>query len=165
MAITLASQLSSDGSEIGRAGRLRSGSCNTLTNRVKLGPAGSFANGSFAASFSKSPAGQIMISHLKGNLRANAARRVDSLTALRTTKVPTAPRFTTSNFESALAISAGRHRFAVPTFTARRKTTEATGKVRSKKEKLRNRKGVKEEGRSLRSESRYFKYLSNQASV
>jgi hypothetical protein len=30
----------------------------------------------------------------------------------------------TSNFDNCCAISAGRHRFAEPTFTARRNTTE-----------------------------------------
>lgn len=76
-----------------------------------------------------SRAGQIMISHLNGNFRTNAARRTDSLTSLRTTKVPTAPMLTTPNFASCLAMSAGRHRFALPTFTARRNTTQG---IRSK---------------------------------
>src|SRR4051812_30886766 len=65
-----------------------------------------------------------MMSILNGNLRAMAARSVDSLTSLRTTKVPTAPMLTTSNFASSLAIAAGRQRLAPPTFTARRKTTQ-----------------------------------------
>ena len=69
-----------------------------------------------------SRAGQIMISHLNGNFFAIAARRVDSLTSSRTTNVPTAPMLTTPNFANCFAISAGWHRFAPPTFTARRKT-------------------------------------------
>jgi hypothetical protein len=54
-----------------------------------------------------SRAGQIMISHLNGSFRANAARRADSLTSARTTNVPTAPILTTPNFDSCFAISAG----------------------------------------------------------
>src|SRR5256885_4400686 len=129
----LASQSASLGRHNGRAGGLRRGLCITFTNRVKFGPDGSFANGSFAASFRRSRAGQIMISILNGSWRAIAARRVDSLTSLHTTNVPTAPMFTTSNLASFFAISAGRQRFAVPTFTARRKTTEGMGKVESRK--------------------------------
>src|SRR4051812_27228111 len=136
MATILASQSSSEGKLRGRGGRLRSGLWRTLTKRVMVGPDGCPANGSFAASLMMSRAGQTMMSHLNGSLRANAARRVDSLTSFRTTNVPTAPMFTTSNFDSSFAISAGRHRFAVPTFTARRKTTELTEKVRRKKEEV-----------------------------
>jgi hypothetical protein len=57
-----------------------------------------------------------------------AERSVDSLTSLRTTNVPTAPMLTTSNLASSLAIAAGRQRFAPPTLTARRKTTELKAK-------------------------------------
>ena len=48
-----------------------------------------------------------MISHLNGSFFAIAARRVDSLTSLRTTNVPTAPMLTTPNFDNCFAISAG----------------------------------------------------------
>ena len=70
----------------------------------------------------------LMISHLNANFFAIAARSVDSLTSLRTTNVPTAPMLTTSNFANCFAINAGWHRFAVPTLTARRKTTEGTSR-------------------------------------
>src|SRR2546423_14576630 len=136
----LASQSASLGRHNGRAGGLRRGLCITFTNRVKFGPDGSFANGSFAASFRRSRAGQIMISHLNGSCRAIVERSVDSLTSLRTTKVPTAPILTTSNFRRFFAISAGRQRLAVPTLTARRKTTEAMR--RSEVELLRGRDEV-----------------------
>src|SRR5215475_1900401 len=94
------------------------------------GPDGCPANGSFDASLMMSCAGQIMISHLNGNFFAIAARRVDSLTFLRTTNVPTAPMLTTPNCANCLAISAGWQRLALPTFTARRKTTEGTGEYK-----------------------------------
>jgi hypothetical protein len=80
-----------------------------------------------------SGAGQIMISHLNGNFLVIAARRTVSSTFLRTTNVPTAPMFTTPNLPNCLAMSAGWHRFVLPTFTARRKTTEGTGEVRIRK--------------------------------
>src|SRR2546430_3086397 len=48
---------------------------NTFTNRVMLGPDGCRANGFFDVSLMMSRAGQIMISHLNGNFRANAADR------------------------------------------------------------------------------------------
>jgi len=73
-----------------------------------------------------SRAGQIMISHLNGSFLAIAARSVDSLTSLGTTKVPTAPILTTPNCANSFAISAGWHRFVPPTLTARRNTTEGT---------------------------------------
>jgi hypothetical protein len=88
-------------------------------------PEGCRANGSFEASFMMLRAGQIMISHLKDNFFAIAARRLDSLTSSRTTNVPTAPMFTTPNFDNCFAICDGRQRFAPPTFTARRNTTHA----------------------------------------
>jgi hypothetical protein len=71
------------------------------------GPDGCRTNGSFDASLMMSRAGQIMISHLNGNFFAIAARRADSLTSLRTTKVPTAPIFTTANLDNCFAIDAG----------------------------------------------------------
>src|SRR5437660_10634134 len=89
-----------------------------------LGPDGCRENGSFDVSLMMSRAGQIMISHLNGNLRTSAARRTDSLTFSRTTNVPTAPMLMTSNFANCLAMSAGWQRFVPPTFTARRNTTE-----------------------------------------
>src|SRR5262249_32952297 len=71
-----------------------------------------------------SRAGQIMISHLKGNFFAIAARRTDSFTSSRTTNVPTAPMLMIPNLPNCLAMAAGWHRFAPPTFTARRNTTQ-----------------------------------------
>jgi hypothetical protein len=71
-----------------------------------------------------SRAGQIMISHLNGNFFAIAARRAHSLTFSRTTNVPTAPMFITPSFDNCLAITAGWQRLPLPTFTARRKTTQ-----------------------------------------
>src|SRR4051812_18666079 len=103
-----------------------------------FGSGGYFENGSFAASARISRALQIMMSHLKGSSRAKAARRADSLTSLRTMNVPTAPMFTTSNFASFLAMAAGWQRFALPTLTARRNTTD--GIEQSKEEELRIRK-------------------------
>src|SRR5438270_12758647 len=136
IATTFASQSSWEGRHRGRNGRFRSGACSTFTNRVMFGPEGCPAKGSVAVSLRMSPAGQIMMSHLNGSLRAHAARRTDSLTSLRTTNVPTAPMLITPKTASSLAMAAGRHRFALPTFTARRKTTEATAKkVRSRKAK------------------------------
>jgi hypothetical protein len=76
-----------------------------------------------------SRAGQIMISHLNGSFFAIAARRADSLTSLRTTNVPTAPMLTTPSFDNCLAIAAGWQRFALPTFTPRRNTTELIGMI------------------------------------
>src|SRR5262249_55238507 len=113
-----------------RGGGARRGLANTFTNRVVSGPAGCRANGSFFASLRMSRAGQIIISHSNGNFFAIAARRVDSLTFLRTTNVPTAPMLTTPNCANCFAISAGWQRFALPTFTARRKTTEGTGEYK-----------------------------------
>src|SRR5882724_8193594 len=80
---------------------------NTFTNRVMFSSDGCRANGFFDASLMMSRAGQIMISHLNGNFRANAVRRVDSLTSSRTANVPTAPILTTPNFASCLAIAVG----------------------------------------------------------
>ena len=71
-----------------------------------------------------SRAGQIMISHLNGNFFAIAARRADSLTSSRTTNVPTAPMLITPSLDNCLAITAGWQRFALPTFTPRRNTTQ-----------------------------------------
>ena len=126
------SQSLSEGRLRGRAGRAGSRFANTFTNRVMLGSDGCRANGFFDVSLMMSRAGQIMISHLNGNFRANAARRADSLTFLRTTNVPTAPMLTTPNLASCLASSAGRHRLAPPTFTARRNTAQRTREVRTK---------------------------------
>jgi hypothetical protein len=64
-----------------------------------------------------------MISHLNGNFFAIAERKVDSLTSLRTTNVPTAPMLITPSFDNWLAIIAGRQRFPLPTLTPRKKTT------------------------------------------
>src|ERR1700736_158005 len=94
------------------------------------GPDGCRENGSLDASLMMSRAGQIMISQLNGSFRANAARRVDSLTLSRTTNVPTAPMLTTSNLANCFAMSAGWHRFVPPTFTARRNTTEDIEEIR-----------------------------------
>src|SRR5437588_12136312 len=137
------SQSLSDGRLRGRAGRAGSRFANTFTNRIMLGSDGCRANGSFEVSLMRSRAGQIMISHLNGSLRAIAARRTDSLTSLRTTNVPTAPMLITPKTASSLAMAAGRHRFALPTFTARRKTTEATAK------KVRSREAKGERGKYL----------------
>jgi hypothetical protein len=76
-----------------------------------------------------SRAGQIMISHLNGNFFANAERRADSLTSLRTTNVPTAPMLITPSLDNWFAITAGWQRFALPTFTPRRNTTQRIGKI------------------------------------
>jgi hypothetical protein len=65
-----------------------------------------------------------MISHLKGRVRAIAVRKADSLTSSLTTNVPTAPMLTTPNLANCFAMAAGWHRLALPTFTARRNTTE-----------------------------------------
>ena len=105
---------------------------NTFTNRVMFGPKGCRENGSFDASVMMSRAGQIMISHWKGNFFANALRRTDSLTSARTTNVPTAPMLITPNRLSCFASSAGRQRFVPPTFTARRKTTQRIGLLTSR---------------------------------
>src|SRR2546430_13394284 len=103
----LSSQSLSDGKLSGSDGSARGRLCNTLTNRVMSGPDGCRENGFFDVSLMMARDGQIMISHLNGNFRANAARRVDSLTSSRTTNVPTAPIFTTPNFASCLAMAAG----------------------------------------------------------
>src|SRR5438552_11969328 len=121
---------SSDGRLKGTEGGERSGLANTFTKRTISGPDSCFENGCVEASLTMSRAGQIMISHLNGNFRESAARKVDSLTSLRTTKVPTAPILTTSNLANSFAIVAGRHRFAPPTLTARRKTTRPIRKCR-----------------------------------
>src|SRR4029077_2713867 len=89
-----------EGGELGRF-------ANTFTNRVMFSSWGCRSNGFFDVSLMMSRAGQIMISHLNGNFRANAARRVDSFTSSRTTNVPTAPILTTPNFASCLAMAAG----------------------------------------------------------
>ena len=75
------SQSSSEGRLRGRGGGARTRLATTLTNRVMSGPDGSPENGSFDVSLMMSRAGQIMISHLNGSFRANAARRTDSLTS------------------------------------------------------------------------------------
>src|SRR6202040_2373327 len=116
---------------------------NTLTNRTMSGPEGCRENGSLSLMMSR--AGQIMISHLNGNFRANAARSADSLTFSPTTNVPTAPILTMPNLANSFAISAGWHRLVLPTFTARRNTTQDTEQsenqeVRSKKCKV---KGIR----------------------
>jgi hypothetical protein len=108
----------------GKRGSVRRPLANTLTNRTMFGPEGCRENGSFDASLMMSRAGQIMISHLNGSFRANAARKTDSLTSSRTTNVPTAPMLTMPNFANCFAISAGRHRLVPPTFTARRNTIQ-----------------------------------------
>src|ERR1043166_9763182 len=139
MAMSFSSHSLSEGRRKGRAkGRFRGFLCSTLTKRVNSGPESSPANGALAASLVVSRPWQIMISHLKGNFFAIAARNVESLTAFRITNVPTAPMFIISNFFNSFASCAGRHRFVPPTFTARRNTTEDTGKI--KNEKLRNKK-------------------------
>src|SRR6184192_788992 len=102
----------------------RGGLAAPLRNRVMSGPDGCRENGSFDASLMMSRAGQIMISHLNDSFLAMAVRSADSLTFSHTTNVPTAPILTTPNLASCLAINAGWHRFASPTFTARRKTTQ-----------------------------------------
>src|SRR4029077_10130102 len=108
----------------GKEGAERTRLANTFTNRVMFSPEGCPMNGSFDASFVISRPGQIMISHLKGSFFEIAARRTDSLTSSRTTNVPTAPMFTTSNLASCFAMTAGWQRLVPPTFTARRNTTE-----------------------------------------
>src|SRR2546423_11257657 len=118
------SQSLSDGKLSGSDGSARGRLCNTLTNRVMSGPDGCRENGFFDVSLMMARAGQIMISHLNASFLAIAERRADSLTSLRTTNVPTAPMFTTPNFPSCFAMSAGWHRLVPPTFTARRKTTQ-----------------------------------------
>src|SRR4029077_15306931 len=120
----LSYQSSFEGRPRGRAGSARGRLCNTLTNRVMSGPDGCRAKGSFDVNLVISLAGQIMISHLNGNFLAMPARNIDSLTFSRTTNVPTAPMFTTPNFDICVSSSAGRQRLAPPTLTARRKTTE-----------------------------------------
>src|ERR1051325_4954033 len=81
------------GSGGGEGGRL----VRMFTKRVMFVSESSSANGSFEASLMMSRAGQIMISHLKGNCFANTLCNVDSLTFSRTTNVPTAPMLTTPN--------------------------------------------------------------------
>src|SRR5215475_433230 len=103
----LSSQSSSEGKLRGRGGGEGSRFAKTLTNRVMFGASGCRENGSFAASLIISRAGQIMISHLNGNSFAIAARKLDSLTFSRTTKVPTAPMLITPNFDNCLAIDVG----------------------------------------------------------
>src|SRR5262245_23458368 len=120
----LSSQSSSEGRHKGRTGGAGSRLASTFTNRVIFGPEGCWPNTSFDASLITSRAWQIMISHLNGSFFAIAARKVDWLTFSRTTNVPTAPILTTPNLLSCLAIVAGRHRFAPPTFTPRRNTTQ-----------------------------------------
>jgi len=132
------SQSSSKGRLRGRGGSARSRLANTLTNRTMFGPEGCCENGSFDACHGESVsprrpdkarisfAGQIIISHLNGNFFAIAARRALSLTFSRATNVPTAPMLTISNLDNSFAISAGWHRLAPPTFTARRNTTQGT---------------------------------------
>ena len=120
------SQSSSKGRLRGRGGSARSRLANTLTNRTMFGPEGCCENGSLDASLMMSRAGQIMISHLNGNFFAIAARRALSLTFSRATNVPTAPMLTISNLDNSFAISAGWHRLAPPTFTARRNMTQGT---------------------------------------
>src|SRR5438045_115655 len=122
--MTFSSQSSCEGRLRGRGGGVRSGLANTLTNRVMFGSEGCRENGFFDESLIRSRAGQIMISHLNGNFRANAARRADSLTSSRTTNVPTAPILMISNLASSFAIRAGWQRLVPPTFTARRNTTQ-----------------------------------------
>src|SRR4030095_6432652 len=126
MAMTLSSQSSSEGRLRGSAGGEEGRLASTLTNRVMSGPEGCRENGFFDARLMMSGAGQIMISDLNGNFFAIALRKVDWLTFSRTTKVPTAPMLTTPNFDNCFATSAGRHRYAPPTFIARRKTTQRT---------------------------------------
>src|SRR6266480_133401 len=125
IAITFRSHLSFDGRLKGSGGGVAIRFAATLTNRTMFGPDGCRENGSFDASLMMSRAGQIIISHLNGNFLAIAARSTDLLTSSRTTNVPTAPMLTTPNFANCLAINAGWHRLVPPTFTARRKTTEA----------------------------------------
>src|SRR4029450_3256589 len=126
------SQSSFEGRLRGIEGGELSRFANTFTNQVMFSPEGCRANGFFDVSLMMSRAGQIMISHLNGNFRANAARRVDALTSSRTTNVPTAPMLMTPNLASCLASSAGWHRLAPPTFTARRNTAQRTSEVRTK---------------------------------
>src|SRR5712691_5155751 len=120
----LSSHSLSEGRLRGREGSARGRLCNTLTNRVTSGPDGCRENGSLLTRSTICFARQIMISLLNGSFFAIAARREDSLTSSRTTNVPTAPMFTTPNFDNCLAIIAGRHVLVPPTLTARRKTTE-----------------------------------------
>src|SRR6266576_7120845 len=101
------SQSPSEGRLRGRGGGAWSRLANTFTNCVMFGPDGCCANRSFDASLMMSRAGQIMISHLNGNLFAIATRRADSLTFSGTTNVPTAPMLTTPNLDNCLAINAG----------------------------------------------------------
>src|SRR5215471_8402598 len=130
MAMIFRSQSLSDGKLRGRTGSAGDRLANTFTNHVMFGSEGCREKGSFAASLMTSRAGQIMISHLNGNCFASAARSTDSLTFSRTTNVPTAPMFTTSNLDSSFASAAGWHRFVLPTFTARRKTTQDISEVK-----------------------------------
>src|SRR4029453_15528610 len=133
IAMIFRSQSSFEGRLRGRGGGELSRFANTFTNQVMFSPEGCRANGFFDVSLMMSRAGQIMISHLNGNFRANAGRRGFSLTSSRTTNVPTAPMFTTPNLVNCFAICAGWHRFALPTFTARRNTAQRTREVRTKK--------------------------------
>jgi hypothetical protein len=71
---------------------------------------------------------QIIISHLKDNFFAIAVRRADSVKSSRTTNVPTAPMLITPSLDNWLAITAGWQRLALPTFTARRNTTQCIWK-------------------------------------
>src|SRR5919108_4668780 len=103
-AIILSSHSLSEGKLTGSGGSLGGRSCKTLTKRVMSGPDGERTNGSFFVRSTIAFAGTIMISHLNGNFLAIALRRVDSLTDLRTTKVPTAPILTMSNFDNCFAI-------------------------------------------------------------
>src|SRR5215475_1461971 len=103
IAIIFISHSSLEGRFKGRGGGVAIRFAATLTNRVMSGPDGCPENGSFDASFTTSRAAQIMISHLKGSLFANALRRADSVTSSRTTNVPTAPMFTTPNFDNCFA--------------------------------------------------------------
>jgi hypothetical protein len=81
-----------------------------------------------------------MISHLNGSFFAIALRNVESATFSRTTNVPTAPMFTTSNFFNCVAKTAGLQRFAPPTFAPRRKTTLLTPGVNHNDYKARREK-------------------------
>src|ERR1700751_827817 len=130
MAMIFRSQSLSDGKLRGRTGGAGGRLANTFTNRVMFGPEGCRENGSFGGSLMTSCAGQIMISHWNGNFFTSVARSTDSLTFSRTTNVPTAPMFTTSNLDGSFASAAGWHRFVPPTFTARRKATQDISEVK-----------------------------------
>src|SRR5262245_21795047 len=120
----LISQSSSDGKQNGSAGGDGGRLARMFTNRVMFWSEDCPTNGSFDASLMMSRAEQIMISHLNGNFFAIAARRADSVTSFRTTSVPTAPMLITPNLDKSLAITEGWQRFALPTFTPRRNTTQ-----------------------------------------